>query len=59
MQTQSDTDDYLIGSDLLSRSYLKRGTDNDWLCRRDEPRSLEQGEVDCSGGKTVGVGGQI
>lgn len=58
-QTESDTDGYLIWADLLSRSYLKRQADNDWLWRRDEQRSLEEGKVDCNGGKTVGVGGQI
>lgn len=50
-KAQSDTGGYLIWADLLSRSYLKRQADNDWLWRRDAQRSLEEGEVDCNGGR--------
>lgn len=43
----------------LTRSHLKRRADNDLLWRRDEQRSLEEEDADCSRGKTVGVGGRI
>lgn len=59
LQTQSDTDGSLIWAEMLSRAYLKRGADNDWVWRRDEQRNLVEGDVDWNGGKTVRVGGQI